>query len=175
MFEEYIFDANYFYSQAQGIGENEIAKRYYRASIISLFNALEAFVNNLAESFASDSRCPNYEIAFLLDKKFEIVGDCFDITDRNEFHRLEDKLKFLLKKFVPGFDISKRSSWSDFLEIKKVRDNLVHSRKEEDENTIEAYNKLVKRGLASVIEIMDCLIQSLYGKPLRKKIKELGS
>jgi hypothetical protein len=175
MFEEYLNDADYFFNQAKASKSDEaLAKRFFRASIFSSFSAIEAYINFIGVTFEIGKVFKPFEIALLTDKKFEFNGKEFELTEKLEFKRLEDKLKFILNKFIPEFNFEKEKCWSSFKEFKKLRDELTHPKKEEDELTITQYDVKVKKGFYEIIELMNKISKGIFRKPLRKKILELA-
>lgn len=176
MFEEYLQDAYEFFQIAQKAGKRSNARearRYYRASVFYTAGAIEAFINYIADSFAKAASMSTHEIAFLNDKNLSFSSDKFKVIEKTEFHRLEDKLKFLIKRFVPGFDFHKNKDWSRLLEFKTFRDLLVHPRQIEDEMSITEYQKKLRTGIAGVIGVMNSISKGIYKKPLRNKILDL--
>lgn len=173
MFEDYLKDSRHFFDGAESATHLDDAKRQYRASVIIGMSALEAYVNYLADTFAQSSVYPHYEVAFLSDRKFGVDDDRFDILDQFEFHRIEEKLRFLLKKYVPSFDFEQEKHWAQFLAFKKFRDSIAHPRFDEDQTTKSEYSQQIKRGLDAVISLIDILCQGIFQKPLRKNIKDL--
>ena len=149
------------------------AKRYYRVSVFCAISAIEAFVNYVGDAFAQSASLQPCEIAFLTDRQFVPARGKFEVLETMEYHRLEDKLKFLIYKFVPGFDFEKMPCWSRLIEFKKFRDGLTHPRQEEDETELEEYKTITARGISSVIEIMNHLCKGIFKKPLRKKLLDL--
>lgn len=108
------------------------------------------------------------------DKKFGISKKGFGILEQMEYHRLEEKIRFLISKFIPTFDFSHEIVWAHFVEFKKFRDTIMHPRQDEDKIKIEEYDKRLKTGLSSIIKIMDQLCKGIFKKKLRKKIVELS-
>jgi hypothetical protein len=109
-------------------------------STILAWAAIEAFVNNMLDDFSSlpPDLFELHERAFLLEKRLVFVdrGDRvgqFDLGSR-EYHRLADKIFFLIAKFgIPaGQNIRGDSLWNDFLEFKVARDGLVHPRRSKE-------------------------------------------
>ncbi len=133
MFEEYLFDSDDFLTKARGSkSHNEVmARRYYRASIFFTASAMEAYINYIAESFDFADSLSLFEIAFLTDKKIQYSVDNLDIEKRTEYHKIDEKSKVLIKKFVSGYDFN-NVEWSNFHEFKQFRDTLVHPRMSED-------------------------------------------
>lgn len=173
MFEDYLEDAHKLAIEVKGNSEERLAKRYYRASIFYAVSGIEAFVNYIGDVFEKGKAAQPYEIAFLNDKKFGILEGKFVILEDVRYSSVEEKLKFLLHRFVPDFDFGNNPSWSRFIEFKKFRDSLVHPRQIDDETNVAEYKEIIESGLSSIIEIINCLCLGIFGSPLRKKILEL--
>jgi len=173
MFEDYLEDAHHFTLEAQKHKNEREAKRYFRASVFYTLASIEAFVNFVGDTLAQGTKSKIYETAFLTDKKFGIEEGDFRILEQVEYHRLEDKLRFLLCKFVPSFDFANNPAWGQFIEFKRFRDDLTHPRKNEDNIEIVEYRRRLTTGLWSVIQIMNCLCQGIFDKPLRKRLTDL--
>lgn len=174
MFEEYLQDANEFFTRAEAAGESNEreARRNYRAAVFCTASAIEAFANYVADSFAKAETLPPQEIAFLNDRRFEFSVAKGTTVERVEFHKLEDRLKVLLKRFSTDFDFQ-GIAWNNLLVFKKFRDSLIHPRQVEDETLISDYRAKLRSGLAGAIEIMNCISQGIYKKPLRKQLLDL--
>ncbi|MEW6374748.1 MAG: hypothetical protein AB1502_03030 [Thermodesulfobacteriota bacterium] len=173
MFEDYLEDAHYFCLTARAlIGERE-KKRYYRASVFCGISSMEAFINYIGDTFAEGNVFEPYEIALLNDMKFAHDKGKFKILGQIEYHRLEDKLRFLICKFVPKFDFNEEVAWFRFIEFKKFRDAIMHPRQDEDTIKVAEYERKIKIGLSSTIKIMDYLCKGIFKKPLRKKLIDL--
>lgn len=173
MFEEYLEDCFYFRSEAIKLGDSPQSKRYYRVSVFCAISAIESFVNYVGDAFATGETLSSCEIAFLTDRIFAPEKDKFIITDRPEYHRLEEKLHYLICKFVDSFDFEKMPCWSRLIAFKKFRDSLVHSREDEDSTSSEEYERITELGLSAVIDIINHLCKGIFSKPLRKKIIDL--
>ena len=174
MFEDYIEDAYNLAIAARREADERVAKRYYRAAIFYAVSSIEAFLNFVGETLEKGGKVAPYEIAFLKDKKFGIAGDSFEILEQVEFHKLEEKLRFLIKKHAKKYDLGTEPSWKSFIDFKRFRDGLVHPRKIEDEIGLQEYDEILRVGLDSTIEIMNILCKGLFNKGLRKKITEMA-
>lgn len=174
MFEEYLQDSYNFLSIADGAlkaSNDREARRYYRASVFYTAGAIEAFANYIADSFEKARSLTNHETAFLNDKRLVFsVGR--GLTERAEFHSIDDKLHLLLNKFVPDFDFS-TGAWSTFMQFKNFRDSLVHPRQIDDETNIADYQTKVRAGLSSTISLMNSLSKGIFKRPLRKQLLDL--
>ena len=171
MFEEYLQDSYEFLVTAQKALNDREARRYYRASVFYAAGAIEAFLNYVADSFAKAESLTPYEIAFLNDKNLIFSVDK-GLVEKVEFHRLDDKLRFLIRKFVSEFDFNNKT-WFRLMEFKDFRDSLVHPRQSEDETKIVEYQMKVSVGLSAIIEIMNCISQGIFKQPLRKQLLDL--
>lgn len=174
MFEDYLEDSNYFAVKASEASNEREAKRCYRVAVFCTMSAVEAFINYIGDTLAQGKTLQPYEIAFLTDKKFDFLGRTFQIFEQMEYHKLEDKLKFLICKFVPDFDFEHTPCWSCLLEFKKFRDTITHPRQDEDEINVTEYKEKIEKGISSAIEIMNYLCKGIFQRPLRKKLLDLA-
>jgi hypothetical protein len=172
MFEEYLEDSYELFQMAQLAAQkhdDRTARRFYRASVFYALSALEAFANYIADSFSQAGNLENCEIAFLSDKRQDFLTDKFKLIDKVEYHRIEDKLKFLIQRFKPAYDFNNKL-WSDLREFKKFRDLLVHPKHDTGKITIKEYRLKLRTGITSIIGIMDVISFALFKKHLRKRI-----
>jgi hypothetical protein len=176
MFEEYLQDA----SELFKLGENALvqldertAKRFFRAGIFYTASAMEAFVNFLADGFAIAERLSSHERAFLNDKQFVVNPSTANVVEKIRYYGVEDKLKFLIHKFVPELDLGTSENWKNFLEFKGFRDQLVHPKQVEDEIQVSEYKNKLHRGMSGIINIMSTISEGIFGRPLRKQILDL--
>ncbi len=174
MFEEYLQDSYAFLSIAETLAKeskDRDARRYFRASVFYSSGAIEAFVNYIADSFAKAGSIDRYEISFLNDKALFFSIE-HGVREKTEFHKLDDKIKLLLRKFVSEFDFQ-NPTWSKFMAFKDFRDSLVHPRQADDEMSTTEYRKKVRTGLRVIIEIMNCISIGMFQLPLRKQLLDL--
>jgi hypothetical protein len=174
MFEEYLQDAYEFLSVGErmsGNSNDREARRYFRASVFYAAGAMEAFVNYIADAFAKAGSITPHEISFLNDKALVFSVEK-GLNEKNEFHKLEDKARLLIRKFSPTFDFQS-ITWIRFMEFKDFRDSLVHPRQIEDETATTDYRKKVRTGLKAIIEVMNVISQGMFQKPLRKQLLDL--
>jgi hypothetical protein len=174
MFEEYLQDSYEFLSLANqyaSTSQNREARRYYRASVFYCAGAIEAFVNYIGDAFAKADNITQHEIAFLNDRAL-VFSVTKGLTEKIQYHRLDEKIRLLINKFIPGFNFS-TPVWSNFLEFRQFRDSLVHPRQVDDETTTADYRKRVTEGLKSIIELMNIVSKALFQKPLRAQLLDL--
>lgn len=174
MFEDYLQDAYEFQRiacQCTEDGDAKLARRYFRASVFCIAGSIEGFVNYIADSFAKAKSIPEHEICFLNDRAL-IFSAAKGVHERSEYHRLDEKIRVLMKRFQANFDFNSKS-WVKFMEFKDLRDTLVHPRDFEDERPLVDYSKRVSESLAAVIDVMNVLSKSIFGKPLRRQLLDL--
>ena len=173
MYDLYIEDAYHLANSGiQAKGDKE-KKRYLRASIFYSVSAVEAFINYVGDTLSTRGAFPSYEIAFLTDRRFDAVDGQFRILDVPKYQRLEDKIRFLLNKFVPSYDFSD-TSWRNFVEFKRFRDALVHPRDSDDTISASEYERRVRSGIEATLGLIDCLCLGVFGRNLRKGLRELS-
>lgn len=129
-------DSKYFLNNAKIKESNSSsAETYSRASILVAWAAFEGWVNKTCNDFAeTDKKLSSGEIGFLLEKKVELRKGQFVVSGADKYENIENKIDFLLKKFV-GYSIDKsKSYWSDFQASKNIRDTLVHPKKHKSIN-----------------------------------------
>jgi len=178
MFEEYLRDTAYFIGEgrkATHAGDVEAARRAYRVAVMLGGAAIETFVNYLASTFdaAGSKALGPYELALLLDKRFGQQDGIFKVHDQTSYSRLEDKLRFLITRFAVDLDLRSDPAWPQFMEFKRLRDSLVHSRDEEDERPVAEYDSACIRGIRANFTIMNRLSQGIFARPLRAQLHDL--
>lgn len=175
MFQDYIQDSFSFYKLAeQSSATNErAAKMHYRASVFCAASSLDAFVNFIGDTFSKGNTIDKTEIAFLNDMALEISPTKAIIETRTKYYPIDNKIKFIIKRFNVPLDTATSSQWRHFIEFKKLRDSLVHPRNMTDEIELSEYKLKIRRGLNANIEIMNAISKKLFGKPLRKKLTDL--
>jgi hypothetical protein len=113
---------------------------YLIPACILAWSAVESFVNNMLDDFASLE--PNtfdlHERAFLLEKRLLFVNYGLDIgkfiLEGKEYRKLEDKIFFLIAR-SGGRDLKNvkgETLWQQFEHFKEIRDALVHPRRDKD-------------------------------------------
>ncbi|MBI4600103.1 hypothetical protein HY732_04235 [Candidatus Uhrbacteria bacterium] len=147
------------------------ARCYYRASVFYAAGAIEAFVNYIADSFAKANNLTQHEICFLNDKTLVFKFDD-GLREETKYNPLDQKLRFLIRKFVHNFDFQ-GSTWVAFMEFKKLRDLLAHPRQLDDETISDEYRKKVAKGLKAIIELMSAVTEGMFQKPLRRQLLDL--
>lgn len=176
MFEEYLQDAHEFFCTANKATNNSKereAKRYFRAAVFYTASAMEAFINYIGDSFNKAETLSTHERAFLNDNQLVVNPAKGKVITQIRHYGIDDKLKFLIRKFAPKYDIGKSKAWTSFIKFKALRDSLVHPRQVDDEIEIVEYRKKLKMGMFGTITLMNDISKGVFKRPLRKKILEL--
>jgi hypothetical protein len=143
-------------------GNDRMKLTYSRAVFLTAFSALEGWVNYISVSFAylNNLQISEFERAFLQEKRIEIddAGDV-KITNQDNFQKTSKKMVFILKKFG-NYDIlkEKQKLWSDFKELERIRNALVHPKKREEEVIVSL------RDAERCFEVIDNLVNTLKDK-----------
>jgi hypothetical protein len=142
-FRDYIAYAEKHLAIAEAEIENgKSGAPYLIPSVILAWSAIESFVNNRLDDF--DSLPPRlfapHERAFLTEQTLTFINSGkkagqFIITG-TYYRKLTDKILFLVSKC--GSRIEKGNKlWTDFDNLKKVRDSLIHPRKAKQQRVID--------------------------------------
>ena len=165
----FIKDSKFFSKEAQRTSEQESKLRFIKASIITIWTALEGWLNCIAYhlgTFLSRQQIELHEKAFLLEKKLELKNGEWKLSNADDFQRVEDKILFLLTRFGPHKFNKNSKLWSDFQKVKKIRNGLVHpktGRLDIKDLTVDYANLSIK----TVIDILKILNRKIYGKEMK--------
>jgi hypothetical protein len=176
MFEEYLQDAHELFcsgNDAAKISKEREAKRYFRAAVFYTASAMEAFLNYIGDSFNKAGTLSSHERAFLND--YQLVFDPMKgiVITQTRYYSCDDKLKFLIHKFTPDYNIGKSKAWTNFIEFKVFRDSLIHPRHVDDEIKINEYREKLELGMFGTITLMNDISVGVFKRSLRKKVLDL--
>jgi hypothetical protein len=176
MFEEYLQDAHEFFcaaDEAANKSKEREAKRDFRAAVFYTASAMEAFINYIGDSFNKAEALTVYERAFLNDTQLAFDPAKGNVVTQIRYYGIDDKVKFLIHKFAPKYDIGKSKAWTSFIKFKILRDSLVHPRHIDDEIEISEYREKLQMGMFGTITLMNDISKGVFKRPLRKKILDL--
>lgn len=140
-FREYIAYAERHLAVADEADENTNVEWLLIPVVILAWAAIESFVNNMLDDFGSlpEDKFQLHERALLSEQKIKFIdkGDrAGNFTlEGSEYRRLDNKILFLIAKFggsQAGFNIKGESLWQRFEAFKKVRDALMHPRRDKE-------------------------------------------
>lgn len=106
------------------------------SSILLSWIAIESFVNNMLDDFASlpEGLFELHERAFLLEREIDFIDSgnnlgSFELS-RKRYVKLSDKIFFLIRKFNPSQKSFKGNTlWQNFEKLKDIRNKIAHPRK----------------------------------------------
>lgn len=175
MFEDYIQDAYGFFRMAEDCVDSDErqARMFYRAAVFCAASSLESFVNFVGDTFKKGQSLPATEIAFLNDLSLEVDPSKAEVESRTRYYSIDDKIKYLLKKFGADIDVRTHPAWQKFKNLKEFRDSLVHPREISDEVNIQIYRDRIREGLNANLDIMNSIAKKVFGKGLRTGVAEL--
>ena len=138
-------------------------------SCILAWSAIESFVNNMLDDFASlDPKTFDlHEQSFLWEKRLLFVNHGEKIgqfvLEGKEYRKLEDKIFFLIAKSggrglknVKGMTL-----WQQFENFKETRDSLVHPRRNKE---IDLKNEMVEDFIETSKQIIQLISRNVWKK-----------
>ena len=140
-FRELVADAEVFWERASEASETRVETLEYRhatASVLFSFIAVESFINDMMADFASlpKGTFTILEQGFLQERGLQFSSSgknagTFELTNKPEYRRLEDKVLFLLGRVAGVTSVDKGSVlWQRFDKLQDLRNALTHPRKE---------------------------------------------
>lgn len=105
-------------------------------AILLSWVAIESFINNILDDFASvpADLFQLHERALLLEKRVILADEGENkgkfVLEKTEYRRIEEKIFFLLAKFGASSEMDRGDKlWQNFEKLKELRNNLMHPRK----------------------------------------------
>lgn len=168
-FREYIEYSSKLLELANDSKKSKIIDHFLISSTILSWSAIESFVNNMLDDFSSlpKDMFELHERALLLEKRIRFSESGKDAgtfyLEGTEYRRLEDKILFLIAKFSKNenFSIKKDSLWQRLIELKKIRDKLIHPRRN---NEMILNYELVESHLITAKETIILLSDKVWRK-----------
>ncbi|MCH7999388.1 MAG: hypothetical protein IIA91_07910 [Chloroflexi bacterium] len=171
-FREFLKTAESFLEEAE-TPPHSLAKpavrRHCSASLIFSWIALEAFVGDMMADFAALPKglFSFHERAFLEERALEFITEGselgqFQIANRPEFRRIDEKIMFLITKFGEGTVIDKGSTWWQKFEASKdKRNKIVHPRKD---MPVTVLTEDARSAIAVAKEVIGVVSLAVWGK-----------
>ena len=171
-FRDFLDYAELLYEDAKVNGEGRNAHPYIIGSILNSWMSIESFINNMMQDFTSlsEEMFTIHERGFLEEKQVRfankgIRAGTFDLENKEEYRRLEDKILFLIAKFGKSKTIDKGTHiWQRFEKIKDKRNVLSHPKRNRE---IE----LTLKDAQQAIEVAKSLIALVSWEVWKKPIK----
>lgn len=145
---------------------------YIIGSILNSWMAIESFINNMMQDFASlpEAMFTIHERGFLEERqvRFAVKGTkagTFYLENKEEFRRLEDKILFLINKFGKNKKINKGERiWQQFEEVKKKRNAISHPKRNQE---IELTIKDAEDAIDVARKVIELVSKEVWKKPVR--------
>ncbi|MCO6452247.1 MAG: hypothetical protein J5I90_15805 [Caldilineales bacterium] len=176
MFEEYLRDAAKLYDLAKQAGRSGgiiDAKCFYRSAIFHTASAMEAYIGYIGDTFSKGDILSLSERSFLNDRVITFDPKKGRDVSQARYFAIEDKAKFVIRKFAPQFDIGSSKAWDEFMQFKEFRDLLTHPKQQDDDIDVGEYARYARSGFGSSIELMNVMSIGVFKSPLRTKLREL--
>lgn len=167
-YRDYVGYAEKYLLLAEGEAKSADVAWLLIPTTILAWAAIEAFVNNMLDDFSllPAGLFELHERAFLLERRIKFVdrGDEIGqfVLEGPEYHRLEDKIFFLIAKFSAreGRNIRGESLWCNFQKFKDARDGLVHPRRGKE---VSLNIQGVRRFIGTAKEIIHLVSEHVWG------------
>jgi len=132
---------------------------YLHAAILVAFCSLEAHVNAMADDFLSLEQISVLDRSILAERRVELNDGRFEVMNQLQIYRLEDRLLYLCHNFSKTTMDKGSQHWSDFKAAVNLRNSLTHPKTPPvvDEAAVE-------RALQAILEILNFMYKSIYGK-----------
>jgi phosphopantetheinyl transferase (holo-ACP synthase) len=167
LFEE----AKRFMEKATEAKEPDAKLAYLHAGLLVGFAAFEAHVNAMCDDFLSREELSPHERGMLAEHSVKLVDGAFEEQDTLQIQRLEDRILFLCRRFSSKPIDRKASYWGNFKNATNLRNILTHPKNDASEVTLDG----VKRAITAIVELLNVMYTSVYGKKLPAYHRQLSS
>jgi hypothetical protein len=106
---------------------NDVGRNaFLHSSLLLAFCSLEAHVNAMAEDFASEMKLTAHELGVLKEREVRLENGKFQLKNTLKMVRLEDRIKFLCRRFSRKPVDFSAPWWSGLLNAMELRNALTH-------------------------------------------------
>jgi len=165
-----IESSKWFLQLANGAADIRQKQALLRASLLSGFSFLECQVYQVCDHFAGNSAFEIQERALISERAVELKNGRFRLSSRTQYSRLEDKIEFLMTRFMADPPYGARPWNSNLSNALKRRNSIAHPK---DELILSEAD--VARDLEAMIEAASDLFEVIFKKPLPYKAHGLTS
>lgn len=129
-------------------------------------SSLEAHVNAIADEFLTRDDLSLLDKSILAERDVKLKNGVFEIAATLKMYRLDDRVRFLFRRFTTANVPSSAEWWSALKAAIKLRNKITHPK---GNPTVSVAS--VERALLSVLDCLDALYKALYrkGYPARKR------
>lgn len=150
-----------FLEKASGAPDQSSEAANLHAALMLSFCALEARVNSIGEEASLRNDLSEHEKALVLERDVRLENGRFMLQSNLKMIRLEDRIEFLHTK-LSGKPIDKTTAWwGQLQEAIRLRNSLTHAK------TVPSITQAnVMKALQAILQTLDALSKSIYGKRL---------
>lgn len=153
LFEE----AKAFLEKAKTATSSEARTAYLHASLLVGFCSFEAHLNSIADDFLTRPELGLLDQSILSEKKVELKGGEYALTNQLQMFRMDDRIEYLLKRFSTTPLDKNARYWGEFKAATKLRNELTHPK------TPPLINiDSTERALESILDLLDVMYKSIY-------------
>lgn len=156
--------AKWFLKQAKESTDERHKQAFLRASLLSGSSFLECQVYQICDHFAGNPAFEIQERALMAERAIELRSGKFRLSTRTQYSRLEDKIEFLMTRFMADPAYESRP-WKAPLANALLRRNSIAHPKGELVLTVSD----VTRDLEAILEAASDLFHVIFKKPLPYK------
>lgn len=117
-----------FLEKAKKEESDEGIQAYLKASIILSHSFLEGQINSITSDFEGSGHLSMLEQSVFFEKEVVLKKGKFQLGS-TKFYRTDERIEFLIKKFKPQLDFKSETWWTRLKSQIKIRNSLVHPRK----------------------------------------------
>lgn len=121
-------EAKRFLEKAKEDTSDEGIQAYLKASLILSHSFLEGQINSITSDFEGSGHLSLLEQSIFFEKEVVLRKGKFQLGS-TKFYRTEERIEFLIKKFKPDLDFKSDAWWAGLKSQIRVRNSLVHPRK----------------------------------------------
>lgn len=172
-FRDFLYYAEQLYEDAKNKGAGRYnAIPYIIGSVLNSWMAIESFINNMMQDFASlpEGMFTILERGFLEEKQVRFANKgtkagTFYLENKEEFKRLEDKILFLIAKFGKSRKVDKGTVlWQRFERMKDKRNTLTHPKRNRE---VELTLKDAQEAIEIAKSVINLVSKEVWKKPIK--------
>jgi hypothetical protein len=156
--------AKWFLQQAKDSNEERFRQGHLRAALLSGSSFLECQVYQISDHFAGSSAFEIQERALMAERAIELRSGKFRLSTRTQYSRLEDKIEFLMTRFMADPAYDNRPWKAPLANALQRRNSIAHPKGELALTVID-----VSRDLQAILEAASDLFEVIFKKPLPYK------
>jgi len=156
--------AKWFLKQAKDSTDERLRQGHLRAAVLSGSSFLECQVYQICDHFAGNSAFEVQERALMAERAIELRSGKFRLSSRTQFSRLEDKIEFLMTRFMADPPYETRSWKAPLANAFARRNSIAHPK---GELTLSVSD--VSRDLDAILNAASDLFEVIFKKPLPYK------